>query len=404
TVDINVQAVNDPPTFTSGGDVTVDEDSGTYGPTPWATDIATGPADESNQTIEFLVENDNNDLFTDQPVIDTSGNLSFTPAPDAFGTVTVTVEAQDNGRTLNGGENTSAAQTFTIEITPVNDPPTANDDEATIGKNSDATSIDVLVNDTIEPDTNETLQIDAVTEAAHGTVEINDDADMVTYEPDTDYLGDDSFTYTILDSNGLTATATVSVTVKEFDVYLPLIVSVEEPGLPDLTGSFELSSQTTTASEPVTITVTITNSGTAPASNFWVDFYINPDTPPTAPNIPWNETCSLEPCYGIAWFIENTVAPGDSITLTSTTDSYFQPNTIWPGYFAPGTTDLYLYVDSWNRDTSTGGGSPFGAVRESDETNNRSEQTGLTIERAQLAPASTRRPEDLPTRPNRPQQ
>ena len=404
TVDINVQAVNDPPTFTSGGDITVDEDSGTYGPTPWATDIAAGPVDENSQTIEFLVENDNNDLFTDQPTIDASGNLSFTPAPNAFGTVIVTVEAQDNGRTLNGGENTSATQTFTIEITSVNDPPTANDDEATIGKNSDATSIDVLVNDTIEPDTSETLQIDAVTEAAHGTVLINNAADMVTYEPDTDYLGDDSFTYTILDSNGLTATATVSVTVKEFDVYLPLIVSVEEPGLPDLTGSFELSSQTTAAGEPVTITVTITNSGTAPANNFWVDFYINPDTPPTSPNIPWNETCSLEPCYGIAWFVENDIAPGESLTLTSTSDSYFQPNTIWPGYFASGTTDLYLYVDSWNRDTSTGNGSPYGAVRESDETNNRSEQTGLSIEGTQVAPASTHRPEDLPIRPNRPQQ
>ncbi|NOK63541.1 MAG: hypothetical protein GFH27_549371n40 [Chloroflexi bacterium AL-W] len=404
TGNINVQAVNDAPTFTAGENVTVEEDSGAYGPTPWATNIATGPADESSQTIEFLVENDNNDVFTDQPVIDASGNLSFTSASDAFGTAIVTVKVKDNGQTLNGGQNTSAAQTFTIEITSVNDPPTANDDEATIGKNSAATSIDVLVNDTIEPDSDETLQIDAVTQGEHGTVAIADDADMLMYEPDTDYLGDDSFTYTILDSNGLTATATVSVTVKEFDIYLPLIVRVGEPELPDLTGSFELSSQTTTADEPVTITVTITNSGTASASNFWVDFYINPDTPPTSPNIPWDETCSIEPCYGIAWFVENTIAPGDSVILTSTSDSYFQPNTIWPGYFAPGTTDLYLYVDSWNRDTSIGNGSPYGAIRESDEVNNRAEQTGLTIEGIQIAPANTRRPEDLPTRPNRPQQ
>ncbi|PKQ19728.1 MAG: hypothetical protein CVT66_08460, partial [Actinobacteria bacterium HGW-Actinobacteria-6] len=48
TVTITVDAVNDAPSFTSGADVTVDEDSGAYS-AAWASAISAGPADESAQ-------------------------------------------------------------------------------------------------------------------------------------------------------------------------------------------------------------------------------------------------------------------------------------------------------------------------------------------------------------------
>ena len=51
------------------------------------------------------------------------GSLSYQPAADAFGTATVTVSVQDTGGTLDGGVDTSAPQTFTITVTPVNDVP-----------------------------------------------------------------------------------------------------------------------------------------------------------------------------------------------------------------------------------------------------------------------------------------
>ena len=35
-----------------------------------------------------------------------NGTLSFTPAADAFGTATVTLELSDDGGTLNGGTGT----------------------------------------------------------------------------------------------------------------------------------------------------------------------------------------------------------------------------------------------------------------------------------------------------------
>jgi hypothetical protein len=119
-VSITVIPVNDPPSFISGGDVTVNEDSGAYGAT-WATGTSAGPADENWQTVSFLITHDNNALFSDQPAISSSGTLTFTPAPDAFGTARVTVFAQDNGGTANGGNDTSAGQQFTITVNEVND-------------------------------------------------------------------------------------------------------------------------------------------------------------------------------------------------------------------------------------------------------------------------------------------
>ena len=71
--------------------------------------------------------------------------------------------------------------------------------------------IDVLANDTIAPDTGETLTVTAVTQGANGTVTFT--ADGVSFTPDANFYGTDSFTYTITDGNGGTDTATVNVTV-----------------------------------------------------------------------------------------------------------------------------------------------------------------------------------------------
>src|SRR5204863_6192872 len=67
--------------------------------------------------------NDDNALFSDQPAIDNSGTLTFTTSPDANGQATVTVAAQDNGGTANGGQDTSPAQTFVNHVTADNYPP-----------------------------------------------------------------------------------------------------------------------------------------------------------------------------------------------------------------------------------------------------------------------------------------
>src|SRR4051794_8313559 len=75
TLTINVNAVNDAPSFTRGADQTVNEDATAQTVCNWATSISSGPADESGQTLTFTVTNDNNSLFSVQPAISAAGAL-----------------------------------------------------------------------------------------------------------------------------------------------------------------------------------------------------------------------------------------------------------------------------------------------------------------------------------------
>jgi hypothetical protein len=142
TFTITIAAINDAPSFTSGGNVTVNEDSGAYSQ-GWATAISAGPANESSQTVSFLVSNNNNALFSVQPAVSATGVLTFTPAADAFGAATVTVYVQDSGGTANGGDDTSDSQTFTITVNAVNDVPVVGlptlTDPGPINENSSTT-------------------------------------------------------------------------------------------------------------------------------------------------------------------------------------------------------------------------------------------------------------------------
>ena len=91
--------------------------------------------------MNFDVQNDNNGLFSAQPAIDANGNLTFTPGTDIVGTANVTVTLHDNGGTANGGVDTSAAQMFTISVTPVNHAPsfTAGSDQTVLEDSGAAT-------------------------------------------------------------------------------------------------------------------------------------------------------------------------------------------------------------------------------------------------------------------------
>jgi hypothetical protein len=121
---LTVIAVNDVPSFTKGADQTVNEDAGAQTVSIWATAISTGPANESGQTVSFnFTGNSNNALFSVGPAISSTGTLTYTPAANANGSATITVNVMDNGGTANGGVDTSASQTFVINVTAVNDPP-----------------------------------------------------------------------------------------------------------------------------------------------------------------------------------------------------------------------------------------------------------------------------------------
>lgn len=117
TATITVNPVNDAPSFVKGADSSAIAGTAAQTVVNWATSISSGPANESTQTVSFNLSNNNNNLFSVQPAIDSAGNLTYTPAFGVSGTATVSATLSDNGGTANGGANTSAAQTFTINIT-----------------------------------------------------------------------------------------------------------------------------------------------------------------------------------------------------------------------------------------------------------------------------------------------
>jgi hypothetical protein len=84
--------------------------------------------------VTFSVTSNDAALFSAQPAVAPNGTLSYTPVPDGNGVATVTVTAHDDGGTANGGVDTSAPQTFSITVDPVNDPPsfTAGPDQTSV--------------------------------------------------------------------------------------------------------------------------------------------------------------------------------------------------------------------------------------------------------------------------------
>ncbi|NLF32339.1 MAG: tandem-95 repeat protein, partial [Planctomycetes bacterium] len=104
----------------------------------------------------------------------------------------------------------------------INDDPIALDDTATTDEDEAVTTGNVLANDH-DPE-GQPLTIDSFTQAAHGTV-VNHGDGTFTYIPDAGYYGADSFTYTVADGQGGSATATVSVTVNHVVPNAPPVAS-----------------------------------------------------------------------------------------------------------------------------------------------------------------------------------
>src|SRR6185437_6898977 len=97
-------------------------------------------------------------------------------------------------------------ETATVNVTIIAVADIADDSDST---NEDtAVTTNVLANDTFE---DAGAAVTGVTQGAHGSVVNNGDG-TVTYTPNADYNGSDSYTYTVT-SGGVTETATVNVTI-----------------------------------------------------------------------------------------------------------------------------------------------------------------------------------------------
>jgi hypothetical protein len=204
-VTINIRPVNDPPGFIAGPDQEIDEDAGPQRVPGWATAIRAGPLNEDGQSLAFLVTNDAASLFSSPPVLDASGSLFYTPAPNANGSSTVTALLQDDGGSANDGQDRSAAQTFRITVRAVNDAPIAY---------PQAVSLD---EDTVAPITLAASDVEGdaltyrVTTPTHGT--LSGVASHLFYHPSLNYIGPDSFTFIANDGQVDSTAAVVSIQI-----------------------------------------------------------------------------------------------------------------------------------------------------------------------------------------------
>ncbi|WP_193330375.1 tandem-95 repeat protein, partial [Pseudoalteromonas prydzensis] len=138
----------------------------------------------------------------------TNGIATYTPNANETGVDTFTYTVKD------AALNTSAAATATVTITPVNDMPVVqavniNVDEDTP---SVATALRSLATDV--EDTTPTGDITIVSSPTSGQVVLDQVAGTFVYTPDANVTGQDSFSYTLTDSEGgvsLPATVTVNI-------------------------------------------------------------------------------------------------------------------------------------------------------------------------------------------------
>ncbi|EOV1971529.1 tandem-95 repeat protein [Vibrio parahaemolyticus] len=192
TVKVTVNAVNDTPVVESNiADQTSAEDF-----TPYTIDLNTAFSDVDNVDGELTFSVSGNSNIQ---VAIVNGIATITPTADWNGSETLTFTATDPS-----GE--SVSQTVDFTVAPVVD---IKADSTNVVEDT-PTIINVLGNDTFEGK-DKVVSLDAENGPKNGTVIVNNDG-TVTYTPDDNYVGKDTFTY-VVTSGGVSESTTVTVNV-----------------------------------------------------------------------------------------------------------------------------------------------------------------------------------------------
>ena len=203
TVTITIDPVNDPPIANPDSDTT-DED------TPVTIDVLPNDSDVDNDPLSVF----NSTNGSNGTVDCSSGNdCVYTPDPDFFGTDQFTYTVTDS----NGGFDTT---TVTVTINPVNDPPVGNNTSRSMRENTagDPNQLDINLLPVSDVDPDDTVGLNTLNctlfgaGPSDGNVVFGSDCD-ITYTPDLNYVGNDSFQYEVCDDEGLCDQGTVNITI-----------------------------------------------------------------------------------------------------------------------------------------------------------------------------------------------
>ncbi len=202
TVTITVTPINDHPVGVDDAFILA-EDNPLNVPSPGVLANDTDADDLSSDLTATLVSSTTLGIVSLSP----GGGFTYAPGPNVNGSDSFTYQVHDDG----GGS--SAVTTVRLEVSPVNDPPVANDDDYLIDDGSALSRADdegVLVND-LDPDGD---RMSAILSRVpdNGSVELEPDG-AFEYTADPGVLGEDSFVYLVTDGalTSLPAIATIRV-------------------------------------------------------------------------------------------------------------------------------------------------------------------------------------------------
>lgn len=198
TVSITVNSVNDIPVANDDVASTSEDTAVTISILSNDTDVE-GDVDQNSIAITSSPSNGD--------VAISDGRVTYTPGDGFSGTDTFQYTVDDS----DGGTSNEAS--VSITVVSVNDQPVAQADSATTDEDSSVV-IDVLSNDSDSDGSLDASSVQISSSASNGSTEVNTSTGAVTYTPDADFNGSDSFQYTVADNEGARSDAvTVSVTV-----------------------------------------------------------------------------------------------------------------------------------------------------------------------------------------------
>jgi gliding motility-associated-like protein len=135
-----------------------------------------------------------------------TGFITYTPAENYTGNDSFRYSVKDADGAI------SNYATVTVSILPINDAPVALNDQAT--SRQVPINLDIIANDIDVDNALDASSIVIMSDPTNGSLSIDNTTGSVTYVPNIDFLGNDSFTYQILDPSGATSNiASVSILV-----------------------------------------------------------------------------------------------------------------------------------------------------------------------------------------------
>jgi hypothetical protein len=199
---VNVTDANEPPTDITLSNDTVLDSADTGNDPVVVGELTVIDPDSPGAFGEYTFTLEDDEGGADNGAFQITGNLlEFKPEvmldPSAQESYSVSVRADD-------GEH-SIVQTFTVHVLPSNQAPFASPDTR-FTMVSQAVTVVVLDNDGDDDGILDPASVTIVAPPANGTAVVNADG-TITYTPDAEFMGEDTFQYTVADDLGAVSNA-----------------------------------------------------------------------------------------------------------------------------------------------------------------------------------------------------